>query len=302
MMKKNEYIKFDEETNLYVYIWLPSTKEVKGTIQIAHGMAEHLLRYDSIANFLNEQGYIVLGADHYAHGLTCGDPEKIGIVKKYDFMETIIKSINLVRHHYEDLFTGNNILLSHSMGSMTAQRYIELYPDDFSKLILSGSDYPSITYSLAKMLTKGKSKPGQIEYSKFIDGLSVGGFNKKFKKENDPNAWLSRDVENRKRYAEDPYCGKGFPVNYFYSLSKMLRDSIKKENLNQINKDLKIFIFQGEEDPVGHFTKGPKNLEKQYKKLGLDVRFKTYLECRHEVLNETLHLKEVYQDILDFIK
>ena len=42
----------------------------KGVIQISHGMAEHALRYDKIAKYLNGQGFIVFADDHRAHGDT----------------------------------------------------------------------------------------------------------------------------------------------------------------------------------------------------------------------------------------
>ena len=302
-MFKNEYIKFDEKINLCVYLWEPTCdkKNIKGCIQLAHGMAEHLARYDKFATKLNEEGYFVIGADHIAHGKSCEKVEDLGVIKDYDFIDGIIKSIKLVRSHYDEYFQKPNILFAHSMGSMTAQRYIELYPDDFTHVVLCGSDYPGFLYALAKVITLKRGKQGMIVYNDFVEGLGVGKFNNKFKQENDPYAWLSVNKENRQLYAEDELCGAHFPVNYYHSLAVSLRTSKQKKNLMNINKDLKMFIICGENDPVGNFSKGPIKLYKQYHKLGLDTSISIYENGRHEILNEPDLFPLIIQDLLDFM-
>ena len=46
-------IKFDDITNLEVYIWAPDEEiNAKGVIQIVHGMAEYMPRYNEFASFL----------------------------------------------------------------------------------------------------------------------------------------------------------------------------------------------------------------------------------------------------------
>ena len=50
-------IKYDDQTDLETYIWAPNDESnVKGVVQIIHGMAEHMGRYDEFANFLAENG------------------------------------------------------------------------------------------------------------------------------------------------------------------------------------------------------------------------------------------------------
>ena len=55
----NNTIKFDDQVNLKVYIWEPK-KEPIGVIQIAHGMAEHLGRYDEFGNYFRNFRSIIL--------------------------------------------------------------------------------------------------------------------------------------------------------------------------------------------------------------------------------------------------
>ena len=302
-MFRNEFIKFDEKVNLCVYLW-DQVDSPKGCVQLAHGMAEHLARYDEFAMYLNSLGFIVIGADHYAHGKSVDDLKKIGVVEDYDFMTAILNSIKLVRTHYDALFQGAKVLFAHSMGSMAAQRYIELYPQDFEKVVISGTDYPAGKYGFAKLLTSSSGKVGRIKYSKFIDGLGVGSFNKGLEKEHPKLAWLSTNRDNYLKYEQDPMCGAMFPNNYYHSLACMLLTSVKKEERAKINKDLLVFIMAGALDPVGGKGKGPKKLADDYEKLlGAErVKLTLYPNARHECLNEVPEIKEqVYADIATFL-
>lgn len=302
-MFKEEKIKFDDEFFLNVYMWLPSDdKKLLGTVQLAHGMSEHLGRYHQFAKYLADLGFVVLGADHYGHGKTCVDPFLVGVCKKYDFMSAVIKSIKLVRTTYSKYFTGNNILFAHSMGSMALQRYIELYPDDFSKVIISGTDYPTFKYALAKLAAKILMKKKEVNYSKLIHNMGVGAFNKKFKAYHPLYGWLTNDENIIDAYSKDKYCGKVYPVNYYYSLAKMLRLSKNKKERSKINRNLEILIISGLNDPVGSFGKGPMKLCRDYLKLDLFTRLKLYPNARHELLNELEPTKsEVYNEIKQFI-
>ena len=53
--------------DIAAYKWLPEG-EPKAVVQIVHGMAEHALRYDDLALFLNSRGYAVFAEDHAGHG------------------------------------------------------------------------------------------------------------------------------------------------------------------------------------------------------------------------------------------
>ena len=57
-MRKKHFIWIDtQEIHHYVYEWLPSEGvEVKGIVQIAHGMAETAVRYERLAEVLTKKG------------------------------------------------------------------------------------------------------------------------------------------------------------------------------------------------------------------------------------------------------
>ena len=275
----------------------------RGIVVIAHGMAEHILRYDELAEFLASNGYIVIGHDHYAHGNSAKSVDAIGEVTDYDFMDAVIKGMKHVRDEFSQYIEpGKSYLFAHSMGAMASIRYIELY-NDFDKVILSGPDGFSIKYNFAKLLTGLFNKKNKIVYSNFVLSLSTGSFNKKFKKDHPKYGWLSSNLENVLKYADDPMCGKDFPVNYFHSLSTMMVEAKKSKNISKINKNTKIFLYSGSLDPVNNYHKAIKGLYNTYTKYGLNVSIKEYKDARHEVHNEINSIKfELYQDILKFLK
>lgn len=73
-MKFTNFIfKSEDSLEIYVYKWEPEKNiNIKGVIQIAHGMAETAARYEGFAKILTESGYIVYINDHRGHGRTAG--------------------------------------------------------------------------------------------------------------------------------------------------------------------------------------------------------------------------------------
>ena len=68
-MVKNEffYPSTDGKTRIHAVEWLPDG-EVLAVVQIAHGVAEYIDRYEGFARFLTERGFAVVGNDHLGHG------------------------------------------------------------------------------------------------------------------------------------------------------------------------------------------------------------------------------------------
>ena len=65
-MKEFEFSSLSGGT-LHGYRWEPEGKPV-AIVQIIHGIAEHMLRYDEFARYLNERGVLVVAEDHMGHG------------------------------------------------------------------------------------------------------------------------------------------------------------------------------------------------------------------------------------------
>ena len=300
-MRERFEIKFDEKAKLVVYKWTNSNVKQIGCVQIAHGLSEHVTRYDEFANFLADHGFTVLAEDHYQHGESAEDLETLGQINDYDFIDAVIKSIKLVREEWNDCFTGIRVLFSHSMGSISTQSYIQQYPDDFDKVILSGTDVGDFRYHMLKLITKKAYQKKDISNSsKFVHQLTFGGFQKKFNEPGEFN-WLSKNQKNVVAYQADPLCGAPVADKTYHSIACYLINSYKLNNIKKINQQTKIFIFSGAEDPVSNFGKSVHKLYKRYAKAGLNVKMKLYPTLRHETLNEN-EKQEIFDEVLKFIR
>ena len=61
------FLSTDGKTQLHGMRWEPEGRSVRAVLQICHGVAEHIARYDAFARYLNELGIAVVGHDHLGH-------------------------------------------------------------------------------------------------------------------------------------------------------------------------------------------------------------------------------------------
>ena len=67
-MTEFQFLSSDGHTQLHGMLWEPTDTPVRAVLQVCHGVAEHIARYDAFARALNEQGIVVAGHDHLGHG------------------------------------------------------------------------------------------------------------------------------------------------------------------------------------------------------------------------------------------
>ncbi len=58
----------DGRSTIHGIIWQPVGQKPVAVVQIIHGMAEHIERYEPFARYLAERGFLVCGHDHIGHG------------------------------------------------------------------------------------------------------------------------------------------------------------------------------------------------------------------------------------------
>ena len=69
VIRKEAYYSSANERNMIrTLIWQDDTVETVAVVQIAHGVAEHIERYDAFARYLTQFGFVVCGNDHIGHG------------------------------------------------------------------------------------------------------------------------------------------------------------------------------------------------------------------------------------------
>ena len=71
--------------NIHTVIWYPDNSIYNypvGVIQIAHGMIDHIERFEEMAEFFAGKGFVVAGNDHLGHGDSVNDEEDYGYFAK----------------------------------------------------------------------------------------------------------------------------------------------------------------------------------------------------------------------------
>ena len=294
-----------EGKNIYVYKWEPKEKNIKGVIQIAHGMTETALRYSYFAEKLNEAGFVVYANDHRGHGNTACTKEELGYIADEDGFHWMVEDLkeltDIIKMQYPNVPL---ILFGHSMGSFLSQRYIQLYGDKIDGLILSGTNgIPKKITKIGRLIAGCEIKLyGRKHISKVMDKLSFGDFNSNFKPNRTQYDWLCSVDEEVDKYIADEKCGFICSSSFYYDLINGLRKIHEKESLNRIPRNLPIYIFAGDKDPVGYEGKGIESLFNLYKEIQIeDVSYKLYKGGRHEMLNEW-NKDDVINDILKWTR
>ena len=188
------------------YAW--TIKEPKANVIIVTGMAEHALRYDDFAEFLNKHDYNVYCIDHYGQGLTAGEENKLGIVPKSFFSQSVKDIDNLVVRLRASL--RPTYIFAHSMGSFMLQDYIQRFTEHVNKVVICGTNGPNAKglfgfgYFVTRLLCPAKKSE---EKGVTLDKIMFGGYNNKIKPVRTKFDWLSVNEENVDKYIADPYCG-----------------------------------------------------------------------------------------------
>ena len=296
------YPSSDGRHTVHAMEWLPEG-EPKGVVQIVHGVAEYIARYDYVARFLNDYGYIVCGEDHLGHGDTASEDE-YGYFTKYDGWTLVTADVRTLRQlqgkKYPDL---PYFMLGHSMGSFLTRTYLCRYPGELTGAILSGTGQePGITVLAGKLMAQLICQTKGDRYvSPLLDKLSLGSYNAKFKPNRTEVDWLSRDEDAVDAYVRDPKCGFKSTAGMFRDLMCGLRYISNPKHLAQMDKATPIYLFSGDQDPVGSFGKGVKKVYGYFDAQGVkDVQMKLYPGGRHEMFNE-LNRQEVLDDLLKWL-
>lgn len=285
-------------SKVQVYIYDECAEDdIKGILQISHGMCEYLDRYKSFIDFMGENGFIVCGHDHIGHGQSITNNDELGFFNNKDgfdnLIDDLIKVKNIILQKYKD---KPIYLLGHSMGSLIAR--VALSETVYDGAVISATADEKLGLRFGLLLSFLISKIRGAKYrSEFLNKLVFKGFNKTYDKRRNEFDWLSRENEITDEYKRDLKCNFIFTVSAFNDLFNLTILANKKPFINA-NKTPLLFLA-GADDPVGNYSKGVLNVIKKYEKNSI-VSHKIYENSRHEILNE-INKEEVYEDILEFI-
>jgi alpha-beta hydrolase superfamily lysophospholipase len=299
--------KTDDGTEIVTKKWIKAKdSKPKAIVQIAHGMAEHIARYDSFAKELVANNLFVFGNDHRGHGETAKKPNgHYGYFADENGFEKVVQDMHQLTRIIESEYPQTPIFLfGHSMGSFLSKRYIQIYGNRLSGVILSGTGgNPGIMGKLGKMIaTREMKKIGRKTPSPLLHKLTFGNFNKAFRPNRTEFDWLTRDERQVNQYIDDPQCGGVFTSGFFYDFLDGLGTVHQPRNIDFVPSELPILLISGIKDPVGGRNGiGVMKSMQAFQQAGVrDVSIKLYEDARHELLNE-INKNEVQKDIIDWI-
>lgn len=283
--------------------WTPEG-EVRVVLQIVHGIAEYIERYDDFARYLNDRGILVVAEDHMGHGQSVnGDG-----VKGYfhgGWFAAVADSYRLLEDTRKEFPGLPYILFGHSMGSFMARTMLCKYPDSgISAAIICGTGWQpaALLPAVIKMVDAVCKKDGETNPSEKLQDLVFGSYNKRVEHPRTPFDWLTRDKAQVDAYIAHPMCGFTASAGLLREMMKGIAYIEKPDSLNAMRKELPVFFIAGGDDPVGNYGKGVKKSAEAFKKAGMrDVSLRIYPLGRHEILNE-INRDEVYEDVFQWIQ
>lgn len=283
----------------------------KGIVQICHGMADYFWRYKEFIEYLNNEGWNVCGMDMMGHGQTYETNKNNDMPLGYfgDCKESamcILKDEMQLRKIAQEKMgpTDNHVLYGHSMGSFVARNiYITPeYSGGFSKFVFASTmgNNPAVGAGLLLsnigMLFGLKSRPGKL-----LNKIAFGTYNKRVPNKKTDFDWISTDDAIVATYCADPLAGFLFTWKGFKDLFTLVKRMQGKEAYNSAGMAPCLLPF-GEDDPVGNYGEGPREVAEKFRAVGKVVTIKNYGHYRHEIQNEPEVNKEYFRDIVDFIE
>ncbi len=286
-----------------VFSYNTDAEEIKGTVVVLHGMAEHHERYVRFAEYLNANGYDVYLYDHRGHGLDKKFDELGHFADKDGDKLVTSDAINVLKFAKTNNRGSKLILFGHSMGSIIARNVLQKF-DEVDKAIICGTAYmaPGAALGGLGIANIVKLARGAHTQSPFLGSLTTGY--KDFAKISNRTAfdWLTRDNSIVGNYISDPYCGFVCTTAFYHDLIKLTYTAARPKLIKKTRRDLPILIISGAVDPVGGYGTGITKYFALMQKLGFNNSDCTiYEDCRHELLNE-LNSDAIMNDILTWIE
>lgn len=300
-MTEFTFLSTDGKTQLHGMRWEPDGGSVRAVLQICHGVAEHIARYDAFARYLNGLGIAVVGHDHLGHGLSLpegGTPVYFGESNTWN---TVVDDIYVLHQRIRLWYPDVPLcIMGHSMGSFLTRTYLIRYPGTVKAAVIMGTGWqPKAVIAGGMAVAKAVGAVvGENGTSDLVTNLAFGAYNKLFAPNRTSCDWLSADEGNVDAYMADPLCGADATVGLFRQMLSGIRFNQKLSNLRQMDPRIPVLFVAGEKDPVGDCGNGVRRTYQEFRRAGVqDCTLKLYPGLRHEILNEKAQQRQIFEDI-----
>lgn len=305
-MSVNQEFRFpsaDGTTTLYGRTWAPEHGAPRAVLQLVHGIAEHIGRYDRFARFMSDHGYLVCAEDHLGHGNTPENAEDLGYTADKDGWVKMTDNVSALHERIAPQYPGiPYFILGHSMGSFLTRSYLIRYPGtvDACALLGTGQQPESVLKAGLAACRLEQIRLGKRGRSKLLQSLCFGAYNSQFKPNRTESDWVCSVDEVVDAYIADPFCQVMPTVTLMRDMLTGIRFNQQAENLAKMDKTTPVFFLSGDQDPVGSNGKGVRAAYQSFLDAGCGhVRLKLYPGGRHEMLNEH-NWQDVYDELLSW--
>lgn len=302
-MRQDIYYPSKGAGTIHACRWAPDGAP-RAVLQIVHGIAEFVERYEGFANYLTGLGVLVVAEDHMGHGASADSGGTLGYFDG-GWFAAVADTYQLLTDTRRDHPDIPYILFGHSMGSFMARTILCRYPDSgISGAVICGTGWqPAFALPGAiKIVEAVCKKDGENQPSPGLEKLVFGGYNRRVEHPRTPYDWLTRDGAVVDDYIAHPKCGFTPTAGLLWDMMKGISYIERPENLDKMQKDLPVLFIAGGDDPVGSYGRGVRKTAEAFQKAGMtDVSTRIYPLGRHEILNE-INKEEVYEDILQWVR
>ncbi len=301
--KEAYYASANNRNMIRTLIWQDDEVQPIAVVQIAHGVVEHIGRYDAFARYLTQFGFVVCGNDHIGHGKSVNDVEELGYIDETDGYVYIVRDMNtlykIMHKRYPDL---PYFLFGHSLGSFLAKIYAANFGSELAGLILCGTGMlPAVASMFDGALDDLIMRlGGSGTHLQFMNTLT-GKISAKAYGDGDDLSWLSENKENREAYRADPLCGFVLKNAGTKNVAMIGIKGCDPLWATKLPHHLPVMLISGAKDPIGMNGKGVLDLSDQLVNAGFDPVVILYPCDRHEILHED-DKERVYEDVANFVK
>lgn len=310
----------DGRSTVHAVLWLPvslqkdrargageslGTFRPRGVVQLIHGMAEHIDRYDDFARFLANAGYLVAGHDHVGHGDTAPTAAHRGRMHPIDGASALVADVQTLR-----VLVSRQVALDvpyfmfgHSMGSLVLRSYLPRYGSGLAGAIICGTANEPVAVSRAgNLAARAIARVRGDDYrSNLLHALADGAYSRAIKDARTPFDWLSRDPAVADAFMADETCGFMFGAGAYATLTELAHRANDPATYRDTPHDLPLLFVSGDADPVGKCGRAVADAAESMEAAGAeDLTLRLFPGMRHEILNE-LGKQEVYDFILEWI-
>ena len=244
---------------LQAYEW-KAAAPARGVVVVVHGLRDHSVRYDALAEALVKQGFVVFAQDMRGHGRSGGDRQRL------DSMDELVADVHLEVTEAKKRNPGLPLFVfGHSLGGLISTTYAVKHGDELAGLVLSG---PAL-----KLLpgVSGGDKAGARLFSTLIPGLKVQALD---------DTTFVREAAAKKALADDALVDH---ANLPARSAAMALDAIDFIQAHLAEVKVPFLVMHGTADTA---TNPEGSVELHQKAASTDKTLKTWEGVSHDLLHE----------------